>query len=91
LPNCVIGNPSDGEVNMISNELVGRRVRVIAWYDNARLIAAHRKAALPEGIITEVTSHVGDASLLVEIEGLGGTHTFKLADVGLLPPLTSSQ
>jgi hypothetical protein len=70
---------------MVSCELIGRRVRILAWYDNARLIAAHRKLALPEGTITEVNGHVGDALVSVEIEGLGGTHTFHLADLELLP------
>ena len=70
---------------MVSCELIGRRVRILAWYDNARLIAVHRKPALPEGTITEVNGHVGDPSVTVEVEGLGGTHTFHLGDLELLP------
>ena len=70
---------------MITQELIGRRVRVIAWYDHARLIAAHRKPVLPEGTITQVSNHVGDTSVTVEIEESGETVTIHLADVELLP------
>ena len=70
---------------MISQELVGCCVRVVTWYDHARLIAAHRKPVLPEGTITQVNNHVGDTSVSVEIEGTGETFTIHLTDVELLP------
>ena len=66
-------------------ELVGRRVRVIAWYDHAPLIAASRKPARPEGTITHVNGVTGEPAVSVQIDGQGGAYTFKLGDVELLP------
>jgi hypothetical protein len=68
-----------------TNELVGCRVRVLAWYDHAPLIAAYRKPALPEGTITHVNGLVGEAAVSVQIDGQVGTYTFKLGDVEVLP------
>jgi hypothetical protein len=67
-----------------TNELVGRRVRVIAWYDHAQLIAAYRKPARPEGTITHVAGIV-EAAVSVQIDEQGGAYTFKLSDVEILP------
>jgi hypothetical protein len=67
-----------------TNELVGRRVRVIAWYDHAPLIAAYRKPARPEGTITHVAGIV-EAAVSVQIDEQGGAYTFKLSDVEILP------
>jgi hypothetical protein len=70
-------------------ELLGRRVRVIAWYDHAPLIAAYRKAARPEGTITHVNSLSGEAAVSVPIDGQVGTYTFKLGiinQIGVLAP-----
>jgi hypothetical protein len=68
-----------------TNELVGRRVRVMAWYDHAPLIAAYRKPDWPEGTITHVNGLVGEAAVAVQIDGQVGTYTFKLGDVEVLP------
>ena len=68
-----------------ANELVGRRVRVLAWYDHAPLIAAYRKPSRPEGTITHVNGLVGDATVSVSIDGHVGTDTFKWGDVEILP------
>ena len=68
-----------------TNELVGRRVRVMAWYDHARLIAAYRSSALPEGTITHVSGLVGERAVSVLLDEPGGVYTFKLGDVEVLP------
>jgi hypothetical protein len=67
------------------NELVGRRVRVMAWYDHARLIAAYRKPARPEGTITHVNGLIGEAAVSVQIDEQVGLYTFALSDVEILP------
>ena len=66
-------------------ELVGRRVRVMAWYDHARLIADYRSSALPEGTITHVNGIIGEPAVSVQIDEPGGVYTFKLSDVEVLP------
>ena len=68
-----------------TNELVGRRVRVMAWYDHAQLIAAHRRADRPEGTITHVNGRIGEAAVSVRIDQQGGVYDFKLSDVEVLP------
>ena len=68
-----------------TTELVGRRVRVLAWYDHARLIAAYRRLAPPEGTITQVSGLSSEALVSVQIDGQGGVYTFQLSDVNLLP------
>jgi hypothetical protein len=68
-----------------TKELVGRRVRVIAWYDHAQLIAAYRRPSRPEGTITHVNGLIGEAAVSVQIDGQGGVYTFKLSDVEILP------
>ena len=68
-----------------TNELVGRRVRVIAWYDHAQLIAAYRTPSRPEGTITHVNSLIGEAAVSVQIDEQGGLYTFKLSDVEIVP------
>jgi hypothetical protein len=68
-----------------TNELVGRRVRVMAWYDHAQLIAAYRRPARPEGTITHVNGLIGEAAVSVQIDEQGGVYTFKLSDVEILP------
>jgi hypothetical protein len=70
---------------MPKSELVGRRVRVLAWYDHAQLIAAHRGPSRPEGTITHVNGLVGDPAVSVQIDEEGGVYTLKLADVEVLP------
>lgn len=72
---------------MPSPELIGRRVRIIAWYDHAPLVAAYRwPLALdegPEGTVThlnEVTGHVG-----VRVEGLDRVFVLHRGDVEVLP------
>jgi len=71
---------------MLPHELLGCRVRVIAWYDDAHLVAAFRTPSEPQGTITEVEGHCGEPSVSVRIDGLDGTFTFKLGDVELLTP-----
>lgn len=48
---------------MLTPELIGRRVRVLAWYDHASLVAARRRPAAsseaPEGTITRVEDRTG--------------------------------
>jgi hypothetical protein len=66
-------------------ELVGRRVRVMAWYDHAGLIADYRRSALPEGTITHVNGLIGEPAVSVRIDEPGGVYTFKLSDVEVLP------
>lgn len=61
-----------------TTELVGRRVRVLAWYDHARLIAAYRRPAPPEGTITHVSGLSSEAMASVQIDGHGGVYTLKL-------------
>ena len=69
-----------------TNELVGRRVRVLAWYDYAPLIAACGKPVRPEGTITHVSGLSSDAAVSVQLDRhAGGFYTFKLSDVEILP------
>ena len=68
-----------------TNELVGRRVRVLAWYDHAPLIAAYLKPDRHEGTITHVNGVSGATAVSVQIDGHGGVYTFKLSDVEVLP------
>jgi hypothetical protein len=72
---------------MLTPDLIGRRVRIIAWYDHAPLVAAHRwppaPGTGPEGTVTqldEVTGHVG-----VLVEGVDRVFLLQLGDVEVLP------
>jgi len=71
---------------MLSKELVGRRVRVVAWYDHAQLIADHRGDRFddgPEGTVT----HLNDitAEMTVRIDEYDRAYALKLGDVEILP------
>jgi len=71
---------------MLTKELIGRRVRVLAWYDHPPLIAAHRwPTALGDGPAGTVTHHddrTGRVS--VRVEGLGRVFTLHRGDVEVL-------
>jgi hypothetical protein len=69
---------------MISKELVGRRVKVLAWYDHPQLIMARSKDELV-GAITHVKDCVSCVSLSVRLDRLDQEYTFKMGDVELLP------
>jgi hypothetical protein len=72
---------------MLSTELIGRRVRVIAWYDHPPLVAARRASpapgAGPEGTVLRVDDRTGRVAVL--IEGLGRVFALACGDVEALP------
>ena len=73
---------------MLSPELIGRRVEVIAWYDYPPLVAA-RGGTLPlrcgpVGTVTRVDDRTDRVAVLVE--GLGRVLVFPRGDVVVLPP-----
>jgi len=71
---------------MLSKELVGRRVRVVAWYDHAQLIADHRGDRFDEGPEGTVT-HVNDitAEMTVQIDKYDRAYVFPLGALEVLP------
>ena len=72
---------------MLTPELIGRRVEVIAWYDHPPLVAARRgPPALrggPVGTVTRVDERTGRVAVLVE--GLGRVLVLPRGDVEVLP------
>jgi hypothetical protein len=72
---------------MPSKELIGRRVRILAWYDHAPLVAAHRWPTAPgdgpEGTVTRLDDATGRVSVLVE--GLDRVFILQWGDVVVLP------
>jgi len=72
---------------MLSQELVGRRVKVTAWYDHAQLVAARRGPTSltdgPEGTVTHINGSTGRVS--VRIEEINRVYTLPLSDVEVLP------
>jgi hypothetical protein len=72
---------------MPSNELVGRRVKLTAWYDHEQLVAAHRRSNPfrdgPEGTVTDLNDLTGRVT--VRIEGMNRVYTLPLGDVEILP------
>jgi hypothetical protein len=72
---------------MPSHELVGRRVKVTAWYDHEHLVAAHRWSNTlkdgPEGTVTDINDVTG--RMTVRIEGIHRVYTLPLSDVEVLP------
>jgi hypothetical protein len=72
---------------MLSPELIGRRVRVIAWYDHPPLIAARRRPTAlsdgPEGTVTHVDDRTG--RVWVRVEGLDRVFALQWGDVEVLP------
>jgi len=70
-----------------TTELVGRRVKVSAWYDHAQLVAAHRRPRTfrdgPEGTVTQVNVVTGQVT--VRIEEIHRVYTLPLSDVEVLP------
>jgi hypothetical protein len=72
---------------MPSNCLIGRRVKVTAWYDHEQLIAAHRMATPhrdgPEGTVTHINDFTGRVSVRVDV--LDRVYTLPLSDVEVLP------
>ena len=70
---------------MSPRELLGRRVKVLAWYDHVQLIAARPKGDLV-GTVSHVTDYPGDVSVTVQIDGPDEKEcTLKLGDVEVLP------
>jgi hypothetical protein len=67
--------------------LVGRRVKVTAWYDHEQLVVAHRRSTSlrdgPEGTVTHINDFTGRVS--VRIEELDRVYTLPLSDVEVLP------
>ena len=73
---------------MLSPDLIGRRVRIIAWYDHPPLIAAHRwlpaPSEGPDGTVTHLNDRTGQVSVLVA--GLDRVFILPWGDVEVLPP-----
>jgi hypothetical protein len=71
---------------MLSPELIGRRVRLLAWYDHPSLVASRRgTSALREGAVgtvTRVDDRTGRVAVLVE--GLGRVFVLPREDVEVL-------
>src|SRR5205823_1864367 len=74
---------AEGDGVMPSGELVGRRVRIIAWYDHVPLIAARRTGDLM-GTITHVKDSWHGVSVSVRVDRPFGEYAFTLRDVALL-------
>ena len=64
---------------MLSKELLGRRVKVVAWYDHPQLIAAHRQQTHPEGTVTHINDFTGELS--VRVDEPDCVYRFRLDDV----------
>ena len=57
------------------------RVRILAWYDHAGLVAAHRPEAPFVGTIIHVHEVAGSVILSVKVDGVEGTFAFRSDDV----------
>jgi hypothetical protein len=57
------------------------RLRILAWYDHARLVAARRPGVDFVGTIICVHEVAGSVILSVEVDGVEGTFTFRPGDV----------
>ena len=72
---------------MLTPQLIGRRVRVTAWYDHAPLVAARRRPTTPgdgpEGTVTHLDELTGRVS--VRLEGMDRTFVLPCGDVEVLP------
>jgi hypothetical protein len=57
------------------------RLRILAWYDHAALVAAHRPQVDFVGTIIRVHEVVGSVILSVAVDGVEGTFAFRPGDV----------
>jgi hypothetical protein len=57
------------------------RVRILAWYDHAGLVAARRPGVDFVGTIIRVHEVAGSSILSVEVDGVEGTFAFRPGDV----------
>jgi hypothetical protein len=57
------------------------RLRILAWYDHAGLVAAHRPGGDFVGTIIRVHEVAGGVILSVKVDGVEGTFTFRPGDV----------
>jgi hypothetical protein len=57
------------------------RVRILAWYDHAGLVAAHRPGVDFVGTIIRVHEVAGSVILSVDVDGVEGTFAFRRGDV----------
>jgi hypothetical protein len=75
---------------MIPWELIGRRVRVIAWCDRRRTAAARQNPPTsgdgPGGAVTPPDADDLAGQIWVRVEGLERVFVLRGSDVGVLPP-----
>jgi hypothetical protein len=57
------------------------RLRILAWYDHAGLVAAHRPGVDYVGTIIHVHEVAGGVILSVKVDGVEGTLAFRPGDV----------
>jgi hypothetical protein len=57
------------------------RLRILAWYDHAGLVAARRPGVEFVGTIIRVHEVAGSVILSVEVDGVEGTFDFRTGDV----------
>jgi hypothetical protein len=57
------------------------RLRILAWYDHAGLVAARRPGVEFVGTIIRVHEVAGSVILSVEVDGVEGTFDFRSGDV----------
>jgi hypothetical protein len=57
------------------------RLRILAWYDHAGLVAAHRPGVDFVGTIIRLHEVAGSVVLSVEVDGVEGTFAFRPGDV----------
>jgi hypothetical protein len=60
------------------------RLRILAWYDHAGLVAAHRPGVDFIGTISHVHEVAGSVILSVQVDGVEGTFAFRPGDVQLI-------
>jgi hypothetical protein len=57
------------------------RLRILAWYDHADLVSAHRPGIDLVGTIIRVHEVAGSVILSVEVDGVEGIFAFRPGDV----------
>ncbi len=65
-----------------------QKVRILAWFDHANLIASRRPGVDLLGTVERVQEVAGDVTVWVRVDGVDGIFTFKLSDLeadGLSP------
>jgi hypothetical protein len=68
---------------MLSKELLGRRVKVVAWFDHPQLIAAHRRLTYLLGTVMHINDITGELS--VHVEETDRVYHLKPEDIEVLP------